>query len=74
MGGYGASRHLFVDLEPYLGFRVPYVNGPKSPINTRRRKTAQEPYIVWSLGPKASKYESLEPKGYEYGALGLQGL
>ena len=29
-----------------------------------RLKMAQEPYIIWSLGPKASKYESLEPEGY----------
>ena len=28
-----------------------------------RLKIAQKPYIVWSLGPKAFKYESLEPKG-----------
>ena len=31
---------------------------------TLRLKIAQQPYIVWSLGPKAFKYESLEPKGY----------
>ena len=24
-------------------------------------KTAQKPYIVWSLGPKALIYESLDP-------------
>ena len=28
-----------------------------------RLKTPQKPYIVWSLGPKALTYESLEPKG-----------
>ena len=28
---------------------------------TLRLKVAQKPYIVWSLGPKALKYESLEP-------------
>ena len=26
-----------------------------------RLKTAQKPYIVWSLGPKAFQYEPLEP-------------
>ena len=26
-----------------------------------RLKIAQKPRIVWSLGPKASKYQSLEP-------------
>ena len=26
-----------------------------------RLKTAQKPYIIWSLGPKALKYESSEP-------------
>ena len=26
-----------------------------------RLKIAQKPFIVWSLGPKASYYESLEP-------------
>ena len=31
---------------------------------TLRLKIAQRPYIVWSLGPKALGYESLEPKGY----------
>ena len=30
---------------------------------TLRLKIAQKPYIVWSLGPEALKYESLEPKG-----------
>ena len=34
---------------------------------TLRLKIAQKPYIVWSLGPKASKYESLEPKGKSLG-------
>ena len=28
-----------------------------------RLKIAQKPYIVWSLGPKALKDESLEPQG-----------
>ena len=28
---------------------------------TLRLKIAQKSYIVWSLGPKALKYESLEP-------------
>ena len=28
---------------------------------TLRLKRAQKPYIVWSLGPKALVYESLEP-------------
>ena len=28
-----------------------------------RLKIAQKPYIVWSLGPKALTYESLEPQG-----------
>ena len=28
---------------------------------TLRLKIAPKPYIVWSLGPKALKYESLEP-------------
>ena len=50
---------------------------------TLRLKIAQKPYTVWSLGPKALKYESLEPKGYRasgfkvqsrlLGGLGLQG-
>ena len=31
---------------------------------TLRLKIAQKLYIVWSLGPKALKYECLEPKGY----------
>ena len=31
-----------------------------------RLKIAQKPYIVWSLGPKALKYESLEPKGIRH--------
>ena len=30
---------------------------------TLRLKTAQKPYIVWSLGPKALKYGSSEPEG-----------
>ena len=28
---------------------------------TLRLQTAQKPYIIWSLGPKAVKYESSEP-------------
>ena len=28
-------------------------------------KIAQKPYIVWSLGPKALIYESLDPYGYK---------
>ena len=28
---------------------------------TLRLKIAKRPYIVWSLGPKALRYESLEP-------------
>ena len=28
---------------------------------TLRLKMAQKPYIIWSLGPEALKYESLEP-------------
>ena len=35
------------------------VVGPS--ILTLRLKIAQKPYVVWSLGPKALKYESLEP-------------
>ena len=27
-------------------------------------KIAQKPYMVWSLGPKALIYESLDPEGY----------
>ena len=27
-------------------------------------KIAQKPYMIWSLGPKALKYESFEGKGY----------
>ena len=38
-------------------------NGVYSGTLTLRLKIAQKPYIVWSLGPKALKYESLEPKG-----------
>ena len=39
---------------------------PTEPISkTLRLKIAQKPYIAWSLGPKALKYESLEPKGKE---------
>ena len=30
---------------------------------TLRLKIAQKPYVVWSLGPKALKHESLEPLG-----------
>ena len=30
---------------------------------TLRLTIAQKPYIVWSLGPKALKYASLEAKG-----------
>ena len=30
-------------------------------------KTAQKPYIILSLGPKALKYESFEGKGYSLG-------
>ena len=30
-------------------------------ILTLRLKMAQKPYIIWSLGPKALKSESLEP-------------
>ena len=33
--------------------------GPKS--KTLGIKIAQKPYVVWSLGPKALVYESLEP-------------
>ena len=28
---------------------------------TLRLKMAQKPYIIWSLSPKASNYESSEP-------------
>ena len=35
---------------------------------TLRLKIAQKLYIVWSLGPKALNYESLEPKGYDLGS------
>ena len=31
------------------------------PTKALRLKIAQRPYIVWSLGPKALHYESLEP-------------
>ena len=27
---------------------------------------AQKPYIVWSVGPKALIYESLEPLGWDF--------
>ena len=30
---------------------------------TLRLKMAQKTDIIWTLGPKASKYESLEPQG-----------
>ena len=30
---------------------------------TLRLKIAQKPFVIWSLGPKTSKYESLEPEG-----------
>ena len=33
----------------------------QSIFHTLRIKTAQKPYIVWSLGPKALVYESLDP-------------
>ncbi|CAE7718508.1 unnamed protein product [Symbiodinium microadriaticum] len=32
-----------------------------SSVHTLRLKIAQKPYMAWSLGPKALKYESLEP-------------
>ena len=34
---------------------------------TLRLKMAQKPYIILSLGPKALKYESLEPLVYAFG-------
>ena len=34
----------------------------RTPTLTLRLKIAQRSYIVWSLGPKALGYESLEPK------------
>ena len=37
---------------------------------TLRLKVAQKPYIVWSLGPKALRYESLEPLGLGFIGLG----
>ena len=43
----------------------------KSVTRTLRLKIAQKPYIVWSLGPKAFRYQSLEPKGKEVEALRL---
>ena len=39
---------------------------------TLRLKIAQKPYTVWSLGPKALKYESLEPKGYRASGFKVQ--
>ena len=42
-------------------FRV-YSSGPGLRSLTLRLKMAQKPnIIIWSLGPKALKYESLEP-------------
>ena len=29
---------------------------------------AQKPYMIWSLGPKALKYKSLEPLGKVWGS------
>ena len=29
----------------------------------KAHNTAQKPSIVWSLGPKATEYEALEPEG-----------
>ena len=41
-----------------------YVNPKSSTLQdstlTLRLKMAQKPYVTWSLGPKALKYESLE--------------
>ena len=37
---------------------IPYI---RKGTLTLRLKIAQRPYVVWSLGPKALKYESLEP-------------
>ena len=38
---------------------------------TLRLKMAQKPYIMWSLGPKALTYESLEPSGKAFYQLNL---
>ena len=32
-----------------------------------RLKIAQKPYVMWSLGPRSLKYESLEPQGSIFG-------
>ena len=36
------------------------------PLNlTLRRKIAEKPYIAWSRGPKAQKYESIKTRNHE---------
>ena len=42
------------------------LSGPRflCTVRTLGIKIAQKPYIVWSLGRKALKYESLDPEGY----------
>ena len=49
----------------YLGSRQYSKTPPKIVLETLtlRLKIAQKPYMVWSLGPKALKYESFEGEG-----------
>ena len=39
----------------------PFLGTPGNP-EPRRLKMAQKPFIIWSLGLKALKHESLEPE------------
>ena len=59
-----AVVYVFVVCGPFLLSLPQSTNFPYlAETLTLRLKIAQKPYIVWSLGPKALKYESLEPKG-----------
>ena len=64
------SALLLLPWIQYAGLSFPrHQNSPKAlysiVFGPKRLKKygAQKPYIVWSLGPKALIYESLEPKG-----------
>ena len=54
-----ASMHVLEASAPGLPAGVPFGHG--RPL--ARRRVAQQHYVIWSLGPKRLKHESLEPLG-----------
>ena len=58
--GLGSRQFLYLTPRAFRALRALRLGAGRRSL-ALRLKIAQKPYVIWSLGPQAFKYEALEP-------------